>query len=230
MRKYVTILFVTLLSMGPAAAETAAIEASRDATLIEDSDGKLANGSGPAIFVGRTSQAKNSVRRALLYFDVVAVVPERAIIERVALTLFMSQSNPASREMALYRVQADWSEGLSSASGGGGAPSGPGDVTWLHTLYDTEFWAHRGGHFIGRSSAELDVAGSGFYTWETTNHLVQDVRLWRSATERNFGWILIGDETTRRTAKSFASREFPDPAFRPILEVTYRMPSDRQHR
>jgi hypothetical protein len=56
----------------------------------------------------------------------------------------------------------------------------------------------------------------------STNHLVQDVRLWWSAPERNFGWILIGDETTPQTAKSFASRESPEPALRPVLEVTYR--------
>jgi hypothetical protein len=230
MGKCTTVLVLTLLLVGPAAAETVAIEANRDATLIEDPDGALANGSGPVFFAGRTNQTQNSVRRALLYFDVAAVVPERAVIERVALTLFMSPSNPESRRMALYRVQADWGEGSSSASGGGGAPSEPGDATWLHTFFDTDFWAHSGGQFIGRVSSRRVVAGSGFYTWESTNHLVQDVRLWKSAPKRNFGWILIGDETTRQTVKSFASREFSDPAFRPILEVTYRLPGERRHR
>ena len=54
--------------------------------------------------------------------------------------------------------------------------------------------------------------------------MVQDVRLWNSAPQRNFGWILIGDETAPQTAKSFASREFPDPTLRPVLEVNYRTP------
>jgi hypothetical protein len=230
MRKCAGIVLLTILFVAPAAAETVTIEADRDATLIEDPDGALANGSGPALFVGRNNAAENSVRRALLYFDVAAVVPKRAIVEQVTLTLYMTPSNSQSRELSLYRVQADWGEGPSSASGGGGAPSEPGDATWLHTFFDTEFWAHNGGQFIGRASAVQLVAGSGFYTWESTNHLVQDVRLWKSAPKRNFGWILIGDETTRQTAKSFASREEPDPLLRPVLEVTYRMPGERRQR
>jgi hypothetical protein len=217
---------LTLLSVIPAtaAAETVRIEADRDATLVEDPDGTLANGSGPVFFAGRTSQGQNSTRRALLRFDVAAVLPDRAIIESVSLILFMRPSNPEMREIRLHRVLADWGEGASSSSGGGGRPSEPGDATWIHTFYDFEFWSHSGGQFVGRDSARLQAAGSAFYTWESTHHLVQDVRLWTSAPQRNFGWILIGDETTHQTAKSFASRENPDPALRPVLEVTYRTP------
>ena len=230
MKTRATIFLVMFVLAGPAFAETVATEASRDATMIENPDGARANGSGSAFFVGRNNQVENSVRRGLLYFDVAAAVPREAIIENVVLTLYMTPSNSQSSTLTLYRLQADWGEGPSSASGGGGRPSEPGDVTWLHTFYDTEFWVLNGGQFIGRASAESIVAGSGFYTWEGTNHLVQDVRLWKSAPKRNFGWILIGDETTRQTAKSFASREDPDPALRPILEVTYRMPGERRSR
>jgi hypothetical protein len=217
---------LTLLSVMPATAyaETVRIEADRDATLVEDPDGALANGSGPFFFVGRTGQGQNSLRRTLLRFDVAGALPEQAIVESVSLTLFMSPSNSEMRDVRLYRAMADWGEGASSSSGGGGRPSEPGDATWIHTFYDVEFWVRGGGQFVGRSSARLDVAGSAFYTWESTNHLVQDVRLWKSAPQRNFGWILIGDETTPQTSKSFASRENPDPALRPVLEVTYRTP------
>jgi hypothetical protein len=219
------LIILTLLSIIPAtAAETIIIEADRDATLVEHPDGALANGSGAFFFAGRTSQGQGSTRRALLRFDVAAALPERAIVESVSLTLFLSPSNPEIRELRLHRVLADWGEGASSSSGGGGAPAEPGDATWIHTFYDFEFWAHGGGQFLGRDSAQLAVAGSAFYTWESTNHLVQDVRRWKSAPQRNFGWILIGDETTPQTAKSFASREHPDPVLRPVLEVTYRTP------
>ncbi len=50
-------------------AETLVIEATNDATLIEDASGLLANGSGPALFVGRTGQATGGVRRAMVRFD-----------------------------------------------------------------------------------------------------------------------------------------------------------------
>lgn len=219
-------LLVTLLIALPAAAETVTIEASRDATLIEDPDGAWSNGSGAFFFAGRTNQPQNGVRRALLYFDVAAVLPRNAIVESASLTLYMSPSNSEIRALRLHRLLADWGEGPSSSSGGGGAPSEPGDATWLHTFYDQEFWAHSGGQFLGRASARREVGESDFYTWESTRHTLQDVRLWSSAPQRNFGWVLIGDETARQTAKSFASREHPDATARPRLEIRYRLPGD----
>jgi len=74
-------------------------------------------------------------------------------------------------------------------------------------------------------SARLDVEDADFYTWESTPHMVQDVRLWKSTPSRNFGWILISDEAMPQTAKSFASREAADSLLRPILRVTYRLPA-----
>ena len=69
--------------------------------LIEDSDGGLANGSGPVFFVGRTNQGQNSVRRGLVYFDVAAALPANARVETVRLTLYMSPSNSASHRISL---------------------------------------------------------------------------------------------------------------------------------
>ena len=222
-----TIAFMAvLLGTVPAAAETVVVEAGRDATLIEHPDGSLANGSGPALFVGRTAQAENGIRRALVRFDVARALPERAIIESVSLTLFVTPSNPLPLSIRLHRVLADWGEGPSSSSGGGGAAALPGDVTWRHTFWDTDLWVRPGGQFPGRPSAAQEVAGAGFHTWAGTEHLVQDVRLWKAAPEKNFGWILIGDETTPQTAKSFASREHPDGAVRPVLVIGYRLPDD----
>ena len=221
-----SLTLLTLLAVIPvaAAAETVRIEADRDATLIEDPDGARANGSGPAVFVGRTSQAQNGIRRALLYFDVAPALPRNAIIESATLQLFHSGGNSGMREIRVHRVLADWGEGPASASGGGGAPSETGDATWLHTVYDYDFWVHSGGQFVGRVSARQEVGPDGFYNWDGTEHLVQDVRMWHRAPRRNFGWILIGDETTRQNAKRFASRENPDATIRPLLEITYSVP------
>ena len=71
---------VFLLCSLAAGEETVRIGAVRDATLIEDPDGALANGSGPFLFAGRTGQRQNSIRRGLLYFDVASAV--RSIITR----------------------------------------------------------------------------------------------------------------------------------------------------
>jgi hypothetical protein len=216
------LLLTVLLGIEPAAPETLTLEANRDATLIEDPGGSLANGAGPSCFMGRTAQSENGIRRALLSFDVAAALPRGAVIESVALRLFVTPSNPDPRPIRLHRVLADWGEGPSASSGGGGAAALPGDVTWLHTFWDYDFWVQIGGQFLGRASAERTVASPGDCVWSDSPHLTQDVRLWNAAPERNFGWMVIGDETTRQTAKSFASREHPDPAVRPRLEIIYR--------
>jgi hypothetical protein len=230
MTKLQILFALSILALPALAAEAGVVvvEADRDATLIEQPDGELANGSGPSLFVGRTSQSQNGVRRAVVHFDVASALPKQALIESVSLTLYEAPSNPATREIRLHRVLADWGEGPSASSGGSGAPAEPGDVTWIHTFYDSGFWVHSGGQFVGRASATLEVAGSGFYTWGSTHPMVQDVRLWRSNPSRNFGWILIGDETEPQTSKNFASRERPDLALRPVLEITYGLPGLRK--
>jgi hypothetical protein len=214
------------LATAPAAAETVRLEADRDATLIESMTGAWANGAGPALFAGRTSASVDAIRRALVRFDVAGALPDGAIVESVALTLVMTPSNAEPRILSLQRVQADWGEGPSISSGGGGAPAGPGDVTWLHTFYDVQEWVRPGGQFLGRVSAATEVAAAGPYTWNSTEELKADVILWAAVPSRNFGWVLRGDETAVQSAKSFASREHPDAALRPDLEITYHLPGD----
>ena len=70
------------------------------------------------------------------------------------------------------------------------------------------------------------MAGPGVYSWSSAPGLVRDVRLWLTAPQRNFGWVLMGDETARQTAKRFASRDASDPAVRPVLEITFSRRSE----
>jgi hypothetical protein len=220
------IALVLLLAPVVAAAETIFIEAERDATLIEEPDGALANGAGPVFFIGRTNQREASVRRALIYFDVAAALPTNARVDSVRLILYMSPSNPVLSRIALHRLLTEWSEGDSYALSGGGDISTPGDATWIHTFYDDGFWVKPGGHFVARASASWDVGESAFYTFESTRKTLSDVRLWLAAPQRNFGWILLGDETTPQNVKNFASREEQDPSLRPVLEVIYSLPGE----
>jgi len=201
------------------------ILADRDATLIEDPDGARANGTGP-LFAGRTNQGGPSKRRALLRFDVAGALPDGAVVESVELTLRLLPSN-AGGPARLHRVLEDWSEGPSFAGGGGGAPAQPGDVTWLHTSYPLERWLRPGGHFVARASAIAMAGGADLVTWTGGRHMLEDVRLWQHAPSRNFGWILIGDETRPQSAQSFAGREDPDAGARPRLTVRYRLPGRR---
>lgn len=218
-----SILFALLFVVGTTArADTVTLVADRDATLIEDAFGGWANGSGPNLFAGRTAQGEGSIRRTLIRFDVAAAVPPGAIVESVTLTLVMNPSNASPATLPLHRVLADWGEGPSSSSGGLGAPAQPGDATWLHTFFDEERWVHPGAQFVARESGAALVEDPGPCTWSSTIHLVADVTLWVQAPERNFGWVLLGDETFPQTVKSFASRENTNEEARPRLTVTYR--------
>lgn len=227
-----------ILALGALASLTAAagssgstriIQADRDATLIEDADGLTANGAGPAFFAGRIASGSDTVRRGLVRFDpATARRPSPTSrrtggpIEGVTLVLTVTMEPPGAppREFRLHRLLADWGEGASSSPGGNGAAAEPGDATWIHTFYPDTFWMHNGAQFEGEPSARFIVDGPGVYRVESDG-LFRDVKLWSEDPRRNYGWILIGDETQRQTARAFASRENADPASRPELEIRY---------
>ncbi len=226
MFRILSILLLTCLAATAVYAEMVHIPADRDTTLIEDPDGALANGSGPAFFAGRTNQAAFGIRRALIHFDVAAALPENALIDRAFLSLYQNSNNVAPSAVSLHRVLDDWGEGGSFAAGGGGAPAEPGDATWLHTFWNDQFWVQEGGHFIPHASATEVVEGTDFYTWQSTVHLVNDVRLWLHAPQQNFGWLVMGDEDISGSVKRFDSREGQEDGRHPVLTVEYHLPGE----
>jgi hypothetical protein len=195
----------------------------RDATLIEDPAGALANGSGPAFFAGRISAPSNSIRRAVVAFDLSAI-PPGSTVTRAVLWLNVSATNAGPVPVALHRLSTDWGEGASSASGGTGAPALPGDCTWIHRFYDDVFWAAPGGDFEPVPSAVAVVDQPGPYSWGPTAEMVGDIQSWLERPETNHGWLLAGDESSPTTVKRIDSRESPDEASRPLLEVEYTPP------
>ena len=220
-----SVILLTCLTAMPALADMVHIPADRDNTLIEDPDGALSNGIGLHIRAGRTNQAMNSIRRGLVRFDVASALPADAIIDRVFLTLYQNSNNTEPADVSLHNVLSDWGE-AASFGGGGGAPAEPGDATWLHTFYDYDFWVQQGGHFIPHASATATVSGNDFYTWQSTVHMVNNVRLWLKNPERNFGWLVMGDESTGGTAKRFDSREGRDSTRHPMLTIEYHLPGN----
>ena len=233
-RKLICSLLFVSLPLIPmlSTADEVLIVAGADNTLYEDSLGSVSNGSGAIMVAGRTNGEVDSIRRAVLFFDVAGNIPHGAVVESVALSLYLNKGNGGAREMRLHRLLTDWGEGGSVKNGGGlGATAEPGDATWLHTFYPDAFWGSDGGRYVGRVSASQlvgtaggnnDLAGS--YTWPSTDRLVDDVRRWVKKPSRNYGWILVGDESVKQTAKQFASRESVSPELRPMLEVTYSLP------
>lgn len=190
----------------------------QDNTLYESEPGTISNGAGHYLFAGKTDNG--AIRRGLLAFDLGAI-PPGAVVVSASLTLNLSKSIAGETPVALHTLSAAWGEGASAALGeeGAGATAEPGDATWRHTFYDTDFWAAPGGDFDPTPSAVTSVGDPGAYTWASPA-LVADVAAWLADPATNFGWALLGDETTNRTAKRFDSRE-NEPANQPRLTITY---------
>jgi len=200
------------------------LEPVKDNTLIEENSGALSNGTGP-IFAGRVGPfGGETLRRALLRFDVAGSIPAGSVIDDVTLTLHVAQSVSGATPMTLHRLLADWGEGTSFATGGTGALSTPGDATWIHTFFPGSLWAMPGGDFDATVSATAAVAGVGFYDWSAPG-MVADVQGWLDDDSANHGWMVRGDESTPFTAKKFDSRESVT-GLRPALTIQYSMPPE----
>ncbi|HEX8137919.1 MAG TPA: DNRLRE domain-containing protein [Pyrinomonadaceae bacterium] len=212
--------------------ETKVLQASKDNTLIESPKGELSASISPTFFVGRTGQAAGSIRRGLIAFDVAGALPPGARITSVKLTLNMKLSAGGGRpsQVSLHRVAADWGEGKSNAAGGRGAPAAEGDATWIHNFYPKSLWAKPGGDYVAKESAAQAVAGIGAYTWGTTAQMVADVQEWLDSPKKNFGWLLLGDETQGATAKVFQSLQSEDAQARPQLTVTFTPPAGQRRK
>jgi hypothetical protein len=193
---------------------------SKDNSLFESLDGSLSNGAGEYLFVGKTLQAENTLRRGLIGFDF-SSIPAGAAITHVDLTMNMSRTIVGAFDIELRRSLTDWGEGDSDAPGqeGTGTDSTPGDATWIHASYDTQTWSVPGGDFSSDVSASVSVGDNGFYTWKSSQ-MIDDVQAWLDTPDSNFGWLLITDET-QTTAKRFDSRENSTPENRPQLVVDY---------
>lgn len=224
-----TVFSVSALLLGGglagASADLVELEPLKDNTLYQDPAGSLSNGAGSAMFAGRSSQAINPIRRALVAFDVASAIPAGSTIDQVSLVLTNSASNTNNDSIVLHRVLADWGEGTSVASGGqgGGAPATPGDATWLHRSFNSLLWSNPGGDFSAVSSATTDVAGPGVYTWSSTG-LVADVQSFLDTPSDNYGWILLGNEGAAGSAKKFSTGEETNVDARPRLIVEFTIP------
>lgn len=221
-----TSLVALILATSACYGITRTLSAVRDNTLFEDDAAANArsNGAGSRIFAGRTAQGTNSIRRALVAFDLAgAAIPSGATITSAELRLQMNMTNAGGNSVALHRVAAAWGEGGSLAGGGqgGGAPAQTGDATWFHTFFPSALWSVPGGDFNPTPSASQIVGDPGAYTWGSTAQMVADVQSWVDNPASNFGWILVGNEFTQPTAKSFDSRESGSG---PELVVTFNAP------
>jgi FlgD Ig-like domain len=227
MKRLLTLLipvFIAIFSI-PAHGASLTFNATRDNTIYAESD-TLSNGAGQRVFAGENGTG--FVRRALIRFDLNGLIYSGAVIDSVVLRLNVVQTHPTSRIVTVYRLLDDWGEGTTVGSGGegGGGLASPGSATWLQRFYLAPFapWTTPGGDYNAAASASRPVGSVGAYTWRSPA-LTADVAFWLANPAQNFGWELLGDETTGSTAKAFASRQNSTATVRPLLTVYYRIPS-----
>ncbi|MBV9209709.1 MAG: hypothetical protein JOZ52_03715, partial [Acidobacteria bacterium] len=183
------VLFICLsLCFSSAAAATGSkvvkqkkvVQVKKDNTIIESPNGDLSSGKGSTIFVGRTGQAENSIRRGLIAFDIAKVIPRGSKIISVVLTMTATKGAGANRsgggggagagagqmkrQVTLHRLTSDWGEGASSSEGGRGASALKGDATWLHSFYPDKMWSQPGGDFAAEESASQSAVPTGVYS------------------------------------------------------------------
>lgn len=161
-------------------------------------------------------------RRGLVSFDLTGQIPAGAIVQSAQLKLNLSKPGPESSGTSIkaHRLTQTWGEGTSvNVTGGYGAPATTNDATWLRRFYNTTSWTTPGGTFSATQSAAANVTGGGLMTWGSTSQLVSDVQGWLTTPASNAGWILIGDETTDRSACQFDSLQSGGTP--PALQLTY---------
>ncbi|WP_287325004.1 DNRLRE domain-containing protein [Okeania sp. SIO1F9] len=216
-----TLVSLTVILKGSIALEIQTIIPNQDNTIIESATGALSNGQGPILFVGRTNQPQDSIRRGVISFDIANEIPKGSKITSVTLQLTLEQTPGGEQSIELHRLLKNWGEGNSFHPGGRGDRSTKGDATWIHSFYDSQFWSNPGGDFSEKVSAVTTVGDEGIYTWESTSEMVADLQQWLDNPDDNFGWLLLGNETVSRTVKGFASSENPELSAQPQLRVTY---------
>lgn len=217
-------LIVGVLLPVPAACGTSTLTfvSVSDTTIFQEGDN--ASGADDGFFAGVNGNTGGfAERRGLIRFDLSAI-PSGAEIQQAALTLNVTRTVHAGPVInSLSRVTQAWGEGTSTAprgGGAGGAPT-PGSATWNFRSWNTTSWTSPGGDFVSVPSASTEVGDVGQYSWSSPA-LATDVQSWVRSSSSDHGWILIAQGPAgTTTAKRFASREFADPAQRPVLSVTY---------
>src|SRR5688500_10000681 len=144
------------------------VTASKDVTLYQRSAGDQANGQD-SIYVARTTLAE-PIRRGLVFFDLSALIPPGSVVQAASLPLHVNRSaiSGGNVNISLHKSLQNWTEGPANGGGSSGFAPASGDVTWLHSSFNSSTWSTPGGTFSPTASATSPVGGIGSYTWTSS--------------------------------------------------------------
>jgi hypothetical protein len=205
------ILLISIFQSEGYSQTTLTINASKDATIFsENTSGS--NGTG-SLFSGRVN--RGDLRRALIQFDL-SEIPSDVIVTNASVPLIGSRQ---SGTVDLFRLTKDFGEGSTSGTGNP-SQGGNGDATWSSNFLNTSTWDFEGSDFEAQTRGSESINNGSTTTW-SGDEVIGDVQAWINDESLNFGWILIGDETTNGSAVRINSRESGSNG--PSLLVTFEV-------
>ncbi|RLS65472.1 MAG: hypothetical protein DWH96_00190 [Planctomycetota bacterium] len=200
------------------------LAATQSATIYSE-DTNAANGSGQYVLAGRTNQGYT--RRSILRFDL-SDLPEGAVLLSARVSLVVLQGNGGVRPMSLHAATQQWTTGASDPSGteSVGVAALLSDCTWNWSSSDGALagtaWNKAGGSFASIASATSSTTVTGLQNWESAA-LAADAQAWLTNPTENFGWFLLGDESTVGTARRLDSANAAAGGYLPTLELEYTL-------
>jgi hypothetical protein len=226
-----TMVFAALACPLAANAASVTLLPTADATMMETVPD---NSMGAAEWVLSGTTQNGPRNRALMRFDIAGSIPAGSQITGVAMTIAairQSREAPAGASFGLHRVLRSWGEGVTvpETQPGLGVPANEGDATWNARFFPATSWAAPGGvegiDFSGQPSSSVIIDTLGIFPFDGTFELIDDIQDWLDHPEANFGWMLLCQaESTRFTARQFASREYSNPEMAPQLTIQYTPP------
>lgn len=189
-----------------------------DNTIFLESD--LSNGLGEFFFAGTSNE--EVVKRALVKFTLSQDIPDGVTIDSAKVILYPVKVKPGTTSLDVHLLTTQWGEGTSKAEDGDGkgAPATIGDATWNFAMYNSVPWVKVGGDFALEKSASFDVS-LGENAVFSSERITLDVNYWLQNPTRNYGWILIGDESAKATSVKFVSKDNPEQVQWPKLKLYY---------
>ena len=129
---------------------------------------------------------------------------------------------PGSTSINVLVLTTEWGEGTSKAEDGDGkgAIATANDATWEYAKFNSDTWIKSGGDYAIEASATSTVS-TGNDAIFSSILITANVNFWLASPSNNYGWILIGDESSTSTSAKFGTRDNIDPMLWPKLKLYY---------
>lgn len=174
---------------------------------------KTRNFGKEAILAVRTEDTFGVTHQALLYFPVREKIPANARIVSARLKLYSGARNRSSAILLrAYMLRRPWEES---------------EATW-HKATSAVDWEKPGA--LGASDRLMQAVGettfNDVYSWVGID-VTAAVKEWVSGTGENYGFIVQGFKAPNgvQVQHNFLSSNYPAPHLRPMLEITYQLPT-----